>query len=146
MGAESHRSRLLRFSPSCLSSSVPAPDLRYRLQYFVGQQRQMLRTSWTGEVPVCHRLWGGYHHSGGSPSQWGVTISSPCFLPQRKEADCPAMPKACTCTQDSKGPPGPPGPPVSRPQTQSQMWQMSCDSAVLFLLTGSTSQPGPESK
>uniref|UniRef100_A0AAV2K1X8 Collagen alpha-1(XIV) chain n=1 Tax=Knipowitschia caucasica TaxID=637954 RepID=A0AAV2K1X8_KNICA len=35
-----------------------------------------------------------------------------CELPGlRKEADCPAMPKACTCTQDSKGPPGPPGPP-----------------------------------
>ncbi|KAI4876702.1 hypothetical protein NFI96_002793 [Prochilodus magdalenae] len=29
----------------------------------------------------------------------------------RKEADCPALPRACTCTQDSKGPPGPPGPP-----------------------------------
>ncbi|XP_011617196.2 collagen alpha-1(XIV) chain-like isoform X1 [Takifugu rubripes] len=35
-----------------------------------------------------------------------------CELPGlRKEADCPAMPKACTCTQDSKGAPGPPGPP-----------------------------------
>ncbi|XP_041812046.1 collagen alpha-1(XIV) chain isoform X3 [Chelmon rostratus] len=35
-----------------------------------------------------------------------------CELPGlRKEADCPAMPKACTCTQDSKGPPGPAGPP-----------------------------------
>lgn len=35
-----------------------------------------------------------------------------CELPGlRKEADCPSMPKACTCTQDSKGPPGPPGPP-----------------------------------
>ncbi|XP_047675468.1 collagen alpha-1(XIV) chain-like isoform X2 [Tachysurus fulvidraco] len=34
-----------------------------------------------------------------------------CDLPsQRKEADCPALPRACTCTQDSKGPPGPPGP------------------------------------
>uniref|UniRef100_A0A671TKY2 Collagen type XIV alpha 1 chain n=1 Tax=Sparus aurata TaxID=8175 RepID=A0A671TKY2_SPAAU len=40
-----------------------------------------------------------------------------CELPGlRKEADCPAMPKACTCTQDSKGPPGPAGPPVSRTQ------------------------------
>ncbi|KAK7939882.1 hypothetical protein WMY93_003208 [Mugilogobius chulae] len=37
-----------------------------------------------------------------------------CELPGlRKEVDCPAMPKACTCTQDSKGPPGLPGPPVS---------------------------------
>uniref|UniRef100_A0A3Q3QYN1 Collagen, type XIV, alpha 1b n=1 Tax=Monopterus albus TaxID=43700 RepID=A0A3Q3QYN1_MONAL len=37
-----------------------------------------------------------------------------CELPGlRKEADCPALPKACTCTQDSKGPPGPAGPPVS---------------------------------
>lgn len=35
-----------------------------------------------------------------------------CELPGlRKEADCPAMPKACTCTQDSRGLPGPPGPP-----------------------------------
>ncbi|XP_068431414.1 collagen alpha-1(XIV) chain-like isoform X2 [Clinocottus analis] len=34
-----------------------------------------------------------------------------CELPGlRKEADCPAMPKACTCTQDSKGPPGAAGP------------------------------------
>ncbi|XP_051948609.1 collagen alpha-1(XIV) chain [Xyrauchen texanus] len=33
-----------------------------------------------------------------------------CELPSlRKEADCPALPRACTCTQDSKGPPGPPG-------------------------------------
>uniref|UniRef100_A0AAY4DX04 Collagen, type XIV, alpha 1b n=1 Tax=Denticeps clupeoides TaxID=299321 RepID=A0AAY4DX04_9TELE len=36
-----------------------------------------------------------------------------CDLPGlRKEEDCPALPRACTCTQDSKGPPGPPGPPV----------------------------------
>ncbi|KAM3596124.1 uncharacterized protein V6R79_008541 [Siganus canaliculatus] len=35
-----------------------------------------------------------------------------CELPGlRKEADCPALPKACTCTQDSKGPAGPAGPP-----------------------------------
>ncbi|XP_059205204.1 collagen alpha-1(XIV) chain-like [Centropristis striata] len=35
-----------------------------------------------------------------------------CELPGlRKEVDCPAMPKACTCTQDSKGPPGSAGPP-----------------------------------
>ncbi|XP_062342834.1 collagen alpha-1(XIV) chain-like isoform X1 [Osmerus eperlanus] len=35
-----------------------------------------------------------------------------CDLPGvRKEEDCPALPKACTCTQDSKGPPGPTGPP-----------------------------------
>lgn len=37
---------------------------------------------------------------------------------QRKEVDCPAMPKACTCTQDSKGPPGPTGPPVSHTNIQ----------------------------
>ncbi|KAK1789228.1 hypothetical protein P4O66_015173 [Electrophorus voltai] len=37
-----------------------------------------------------------------------------CDLPSlRKEADCPALPRACTCTQDSKGPPGPVGPPGS---------------------------------
>lgn len=47
-------------------------------------------------LPSCHR-----HHA---------------VIIQRKEADCPAMPKACTCTQDSKGPPGPAGPPVSRTQ------------------------------
>ncbi|KAK9958258.1 hypothetical protein ABG768_012429 [Culter alburnus] len=35
-----------------------------------------------------------------------------CELPSlRKEADCPSLPRACTCTQDSKGPPGPAGPP-----------------------------------
>ncbi|XP_044192655.1 collagen alpha-1(XIV) chain isoform X2 [Thunnus albacares] len=35
-----------------------------------------------------------------------------CELPGlRKEVDCPALPKACTCTQDSKGPAGPAGPP-----------------------------------
>lgn len=31
---------------------------------------------------------------------------------QRDEAKCPALPNACTCTQDSVGPPGPPGPAV----------------------------------
>uniref|UniRef100_A0A8C2JKZ4 Collagen, type XIV, alpha 1b n=1 Tax=Cyprinus carpio TaxID=7962 RepID=A0A8C2JKZ4_CYPCA len=35
-----------------------------------------------------------------------------CELPSlRKEAECPSLPRACTCTQDSKGPPGPAGPP-----------------------------------
>ncbi|XP_067258708.1 collagen alpha-1(XIV) chain isoform X2 [Chanodichthys erythropterus] len=35
-----------------------------------------------------------------------------CELPGlRVEEDCPAMPHACTCAQDSKGPPGPSGPP-----------------------------------
>ncbi|CDQ57389.1 unnamed protein product [Oncorhynchus mykiss] len=35
-----------------------------------------------------------------------------CELPGlRKEEDCPAMPRACTCSQESKGPPGPTGPP-----------------------------------
>ncbi|XP_039520069.1 collagen alpha-1(XIV) chain isoform X2 [Pimephales promelas] len=35
-----------------------------------------------------------------------------CELPSlRKESECPSLPRACTCTQDSKGPPGPPGPP-----------------------------------
>uniref|UniRef100_A0A8D0HQC1 Collagen type XII alpha 1 chain n=1 Tax=Sphenodon punctatus TaxID=8508 RepID=A0A8D0HQC1_SPHPU len=34
-----------------------------------------------------------------------------CELPaMRDEAKCPALPNACTCTQDSVGPPGPPGP------------------------------------
>uniref|UniRef100_A0A8C6UB04 Collagen type XIV alpha 1 chain n=1 Tax=Neogobius melanostomus TaxID=47308 RepID=A0A8C6UB04_9GOBI len=37
-----------------------------------------------------------------------------CELPAlRVEEQCPAMPHACTCSQDSKGPPGPTGPPVS---------------------------------
>ncbi|XP_016357451.1 collagen alpha-1(XIV) chain [Sinocyclocheilus anshuiensis] len=35
-----------------------------------------------------------------------------CELPSlRKEAECPSLPRACTCTQDSKGPPGLAGPP-----------------------------------
>uniref|UniRef100_A0A3B4BEK0 Uncharacterized protein n=1 Tax=Periophthalmus magnuspinnatus TaxID=409849 RepID=A0A3B4BEK0_9GOBI len=35
-----------------------------------------------------------------------------CELPAlRVEEHCPAMPHACTCSQDSKGPPGPTGPP-----------------------------------
>ncbi|KAJ8273127.1 hypothetical protein GJAV_G00097750 [Gymnothorax javanicus] len=35
-----------------------------------------------------------------------------CELPSlRVEAECPALPKACSCTQDSKGPPGPSGSP-----------------------------------
>uniref|UniRef100_A0A8C9UWQ6 Collagen type XIV alpha 1 chain n=1 Tax=Scleropages formosus TaxID=113540 RepID=A0A8C9UWQ6_SCLFO len=35
-----------------------------------------------------------------------------CELPGlRVEEDCPALPHACTCSQDSKGPPGPPGSP-----------------------------------
>ncbi|TRY56573.1 hypothetical protein DNTS_008402, partial [Danionella cerebrum] len=35
-----------------------------------------------------------------------------CELPGlRKEEECPSLPRSCTCTQDSKGPPGPAGPP-----------------------------------
>ncbi|XP_032374920.1 collagen alpha-1(XIV) chain isoform X1 [Etheostoma spectabile] len=35
-----------------------------------------------------------------------------CELPAlRIEEQCPSMPHACTCSQDSKGPPGPSGPP-----------------------------------
>uniref|UniRef100_A0A3Q2CA21 Collagen type XIV alpha 1 chain n=1 Tax=Cyprinodon variegatus TaxID=28743 RepID=A0A3Q2CA21_CYPVA len=41
------------------------------------------------------------------------SVKSQCTKNTRKEADCPALPKACTCTQDSKGLPGPPGVPVS---------------------------------
>ncbi|XP_069786793.1 collagen alpha-1(XII) chain isoform X2 [Narcine bancroftii] len=34
-----------------------------------------------------------------------------CDIPSmRDEAKCPALPHACTCSQDSIGPPGPPGP------------------------------------
>uniref|UniRef100_A0A8C7X8V9 Collagen type XIV alpha 1 chain n=1 Tax=Oryzias sinensis TaxID=183150 RepID=A0A8C7X8V9_9TELE len=48
-----------------------------------------------------------------------------CELPGlRKEAECPALPKACTCTQDSKGPPGPPGVPVSHTHTHSNPIQL----------------------
>lgn len=36
------------------------------------------------------------------------------FVFQRDEAKCPALPHACTCSQDSKGPPGPPGPAVRK--------------------------------
>ncbi|TKS81850.1 Collagen alpha-1(XIV) chain [Collichthys lucidus] len=37
-----------------------------------------------------------------------------CELPAlRVEEQCPSMPHACTCSQDSKGPPGPSGPPSS---------------------------------
>ncbi|XP_067888659.1 collagen alpha-1(XIV) chain isoform X2 [Heterodontus francisci] len=37
-----------------------------------------------------------------------------CELPAlRDEGNCPALPHACTCSQDSKGPPGPLGPPGS---------------------------------
>uniref|UniRef100_A0A6Q2Z5G9 Collagen, type XIV, alpha 1b n=1 Tax=Esox lucius TaxID=8010 RepID=A0A6Q2Z5G9_ESOLU len=44
-----------------------------------------------------------------------------CELPGlRVEEDCPAMPHACTCSQDSKGPPGPTGPPVRPGDLQSQ--------------------------
>ncbi|XP_043922855.1 collagen alpha-1(XIV) chain isoform X2 [Protopterus annectens] len=35
-----------------------------------------------------------------------------CELPGlRKEENCPALPHACSCNEDSKGPAGPPGPP-----------------------------------
>ncbi|XP_051879302.1 collagen alpha-1(XIV) chain isoform X4 [Pristis pectinata] len=37
-----------------------------------------------------------------------------CELPAlRNEGNCPALPHACTCSQDSRGPPGPLGPPGS---------------------------------
>lgn len=39
------------------------------------------------------------------------TISFLSLL-QRDELKCPALPHACTCAQDSVGPPGPPGPSV----------------------------------
>ncbi|KAK5892606.1 hypothetical protein CesoFtcFv8_012967 [Champsocephalus esox] len=36
-----------------------------------------------------------------------------CELPAlRVEEQCPSLPHACTCSQDSKGPPGPSGPPT----------------------------------
>lgn len=49
---------LCSWNVPCVFSSpaVPAPDLWHRLQHFVGQQRQVLWTSWSGEVKV-HFLW-----------------------------------------------------------------------------------------
>uniref|UniRef100_A0A8D3DEH3 Collagen, type XIV, alpha 1a n=1 Tax=Scophthalmus maximus TaxID=52904 RepID=A0A8D3DEH3_SCOMX len=42
-----------------------------------------------------------------------------CELPAlRVEEQCPSMPHACTCSQDSKGPPGPSGPPFILDQNQ----------------------------
>uniref|UniRef100_A0A3B3X1D4 Collagen, type XIV, alpha 1a n=1 Tax=Poecilia mexicana TaxID=48701 RepID=A0A3B3X1D4_9TELE len=39
-----------------------------------------------------------------------------CELPAlRVEEQCPPLPHACTCSQESKGPPGPSGPPVGTP-------------------------------
>ncbi|MED6275951.1 hypothetical protein CHARACLAT_031921 [Characodon lateralis] len=39
-----------------------------------------------------------------------------CELPAlRVEEQCPPLPHACTCSQESKGPPGPSGPPVGIP-------------------------------
>ncbi|MEQ2251732.1 hypothetical protein ILYODFUR_014176, partial [Ilyodon furcidens] len=39
-----------------------------------------------------------------------------CELPAlRLEEQCPPLPHACTCSQESKGPPGPSGPPVGIP-------------------------------
>uniref|UniRef100_A0A8D0D6G1 Collagen type XIV alpha 1 chain n=1 Tax=Sander lucioperca TaxID=283035 RepID=A0A8D0D6G1_SANLU len=75
-----------------------------------------------------------------------------CELPGlRKEADCPAMPKACTCTQDSKGPPGPAGPPVSLTQIHPIHTHSQSDTQVNSLnLTGPTGPvgdtgvPGPQ--
>lgn len=38
-----------------------------------------------------------------------------CVCFQRVEEQCPPLPHACTCSQESKGPPGPSGPPVWTP-------------------------------
>ncbi|XP_037836071.1 collagen alpha-1(XIV) chain isoform X2 [Kryptolebias marmoratus] len=44
-------------------------------------------------------------------TSWGSRDKC-CELPAlRVEEQCPPMPHACTCSQDSKGPPGPSGPP-----------------------------------
>ncbi|XP_032810633.1 collagen alpha-1(XIV) chain [Petromyzon marinus] len=43
-------------------------------------------------------------------ADWG-TMDKCCELPSlRVEDSCPSLPHACSCSQDSKGPPGPPGP------------------------------------
>lgn len=66
---------------------------------------------------------------------------------QRKEADCPAMPKACTCTQDSKGPAGPAGPPVSttcsfRPVSAVSTCALSANTVNVRLCLFLTGKPG----
>lgn len=55
---------------------------------------------------------------------------------QRKEVDCPALPKACTCTQDSKGPPGPAGPPVRHTHTHTHFgyWASLTSAALHFIV------------
>lgn len=47
---------------------------------------------------------------------------------QRVEEQCPPLPHACTCSQDSKGPPGPSGPPV-----RADKWQPFFYNPFLFL-------------
>lgn len=164
--------------------AVPAPDLRHRLQHVVGQQRQVLRTSCSGELAGVRRL---FSHDGKDRETVGSSLwcffravrfsdthrnkgriylrsdQNSCvyvendyfiitalvfrlcfhlFRPrphggavvQRKEADCPALPKACTCTQDSKGPPGPAGPPVSTAVTHTHTVRQT-QAAVSLALT-----------
>lgn len=55
---------------------------------------------------------------------------------QRKEVDCPALPKACTCTQDSKGPAGPAGPPVRHTHTHTHFgyWASLTSAALHFIV------------
>ncbi|KAM3858555.1 collagen alpha-1(XIV) chain [Diretmus argenteus] len=68
-----------------------------------------------------------------------------CELPGlRKEVDCPAMPKACTCTQDSKGPPGPSGPPGGPGIRGSRGDRGEPGPVGPIGLVGDTGLPGPQ--
>uniref|UniRef100_A0A3B5BAD1 Collagen type XIV alpha 1 chain n=1 Tax=Stegastes partitus TaxID=144197 RepID=A0A3B5BAD1_9TELE len=58
-----------------------------------------------------------------------------CELPAlRVEEQCPSMPHACTCSQDSKGPPGPSGPPV---RTFKLIYSFMCVCSLML-------NPGPQ--
>ncbi|TRY54520.1 hypothetical protein DNTS_033389 [Danionella cerebrum] len=66
-----------------------------------------------------------------------------CELPGlRVEEECPSMPHACTCAQDSKGPPGPSGPPLHRKYASKGARKVCC-AYVFILLYVSDSQGGP---
>uniref|UniRef100_A0A8C7F3S4 Collagen alpha-1(XII) chain n=1 Tax=Oncorhynchus kisutch TaxID=8019 RepID=A0A8C7F3S4_ONCKI len=62
-----------------------------------------------------------------------------CDLPAtRDELKCPALPHACTCAQDSVGPPGPPGPSVKTitiPPSVLILWQGSLCFCLRLLST-----------
>uniref|UniRef100_A0A674MSG6 Collagen type XIV alpha 1 chain n=1 Tax=Takifugu rubripes TaxID=31033 RepID=A0A674MSG6_TAKRU len=54
-----------------------------------------------------------------------------CELPAlRVEEQCPPLPHACTCSQDSKGPPGPSGPPVRALKSSFHQGDVQSQAAV----------------